>query len=91
MEVASDRGSRHAGVEFLLLVATDRFQVQADGRASQVPAGSRVTVTGRLELVGEYEWDAFQIEESRAEWLVKALAPAGDDDVMLDLVALSSG
>jgi len=56
-----------------------------------VPTGSRVTVTGRLTVVGEYEWDAFALGESRADWLVKAVAPADNDDTMLDLVAPSNG
>ncbi|TDW74967.1 hypothetical protein EV653_0077 [Kribbella pratensis] len=42
-------------------------------------------------MVGEYEWEAFALSESRADWLVKAVAPADSDDTMLDLVAPSNG
>jgi hypothetical protein len=42
-------------------------------------------------VVGEYEWDAFALGESRADWLVKAVASADDDDTMLDLVAPANG
>jgi hypothetical protein len=38
-----------------------------------------------------YEWDAFALGESRSDWLLKAVAPADDDDTMLDLVAPSNG
>ncbi|HZX07261.1 MAG TPA: hypothetical protein VFF46_30275 [Kribbella sp.] len=50
-----------------------------------------MTVAGRLAVVGEYEWDAFALRESRADWFVKAIAPANNDDTMLDLVAPSNG
>jgi hypothetical protein len=65
--------------------------VEIDGWARDVPAGSRVTVTGRLEVVGDYEWDAFGLRESRADWLVKAIAWADDRDIMVDLGAPSNG
>lgn len=86
-----DVDTGHAGAEFVLTVGFDRFQVQTDGWARDVLTGSRVTVTGRLTVVGEYEWDAFSLGESRADWLVKAVAPADDDDTMLDLAAPSNG
>src|SRR4029453_6669067 len=38
-----------------------------------------------------YEGDAVALGESRPDWLVKAVAPADDDDTMLDLVAPSNG
>ncbi len=50
-----------------------------------------MTVTGRLEVVGDYEWDAFGLRESRADWLVKAIAWADDRDIMVDLGAPSNG
>ena len=82
---------RHAGVEFLLIAGPDRFQVQSDGWAHDLTAESRVAVTGRLELVGEYEWDAFHLDESRSSWVVKTVVPADHDDFMLDVVAPVDG
>ena len=61
---------QHSGAEFVLTVGADRFQVQFDGHASEVLPNSRVTVTGGLELVGEYEWDAFEIGDARSDWIV---------------------
>ncbi|MGZ0150157.1 hypothetical protein ACXJJ3_24060 [Kribbella sp. WER1] len=87
VDMDTGRGGQHAGVEFVLTVGSDRYQVQADGWARDVLTGSRVMVIGRLELVGEYEWEAYSLHESRADWLVKAVAPADDEDTMLDLVA----
>ncbi|HTW09721.1 MAG TPA: hypothetical protein VME46_19610 [Acidimicrobiales bacterium] len=86
--VSSGRESstrRHAGVEFVLVTGADRFQVQADGWARDWTVGSRVAATGRLAVVSEYEWDGFELDESRADWLVNAVTPADDDDFMLDL------
>jgi hypothetical protein len=90
-DVDTGQGGRHTGAEFVLTVGSDRYQVQTDGWARDVPTGSRVSVTGRLTVVGEYEWDAFALGESGADWLVKAVAAADDDDTMLDLVAPSNG
>jgi hypothetical protein len=33
-----------------------------------------VTVTGGLELVGEYEWNAFELGATRAVWIVTKVA-----------------
>ncbi len=52
-------------------------------------AESRVTVTGRVAVVGEYEWDAFELEESRSDWRVSAVASGDRDDMMLELASLS--
>ncbi|MEV4266782.1 hypothetical protein [Kribbella sp. NPDC049584] len=90
-DVDTGRGRQHAGAEFVLTVGSDRYQVDTDGWARDVPTGSRVTVTGRLTVVGECEWEAFALDESRADWLVKAAAPADNDDTRLDLVAPSNG
>ncbi|TDO26065.1 hypothetical protein EV643_1743 [Kribbella sp. VKM Ac-2527] len=43
-------------------------------------------LTGRLSIVGAYEWDDFALTESPADWLVKAVAKADRGDTMLDLV-----
>ena len=50
-----------------------------------------MTVTGRLTVVGKYEGDAFALGESRADWLVKAVAPTDEDAPMLDRIAPSNG
>ena len=81
---------RHAGVEFLLIAGPARFQVQSDGWAHDLTAGARVAVTGCLQLVGEYEWDAFHLDESRTDWLVKTVVP-DHGDFMLDVAAPADG
>jgi hypothetical protein len=86
-DVDTGRGTEHAGAEFLLTVAADQFLVQFDGWARDVPTGSRVTVTGQLSVIGAYEWDDFGLTESRADWLVQAVASADHGDTMLDLAA----
>jgi hypothetical protein len=81
-------GGHHAGTEFALTVGATRYQVSTGGHPADVTAGSRVVVTGRLELVGGYEWDAFDLSDTRADWLVKAAKPAiwaGRGDALIDL------
>jgi hypothetical protein len=90
-DVDTGAGTRHAGAEFVLTAGADRYQVATDGWARDVPAGSRVAVTGRLVVVGDYEWDAFGLRESRADWLVKAISWADNGDIMVDLGAPSNG
>lgn len=81
---------RHCGSEFVLTIGADRFQVQIEGRASEVPPDSRVTVTGELRLVGEYEWDAFELTDTRADWVVKKVVALPDDDIAVDLAPPSA-
>lgn len=84
------RGSEHAGVELVLTVGSERYQVQSDGWARDIPAASRVVVTGRLAFVGAYEWDAFGLTDSRSNWMVHAVAPADQGDTMLDVTVSAS-
>lgn len=85
------RGATHGGVEFVVQVGSHRYQVQSEGWASDVRAASRVTVRGRFEVVGAYEWEDFGLDDTRSTWLVQAMASAEDGDVMLDVVAPSGG
>lgn len=75
----------HAGAEFVLSVGADRFQVQFDGHASEVVPAARVTVTGGLELVGEYEWESFGLRDTRADWLVTKVVALPDGDISVEL------
>lgn len=81
-------GGRHAKGEFVLAVRDDRFQVQLEGTTRDIQPGSRVTVDGPLFVVGAYEWDDFQLTESRADWFVRAAVRADRGDTMLDLVSM---
>ncbi len=80
------RGSNeHSGVEFVLAVGPDRFLVSCDGRAADVGTGSRLTATGRLALIGEYEWEGFELTDTRADWLVTEVVDLPDGDTKLAL------
>lgn len=83
----AERGRRreHSGAEFVLRVGADQFQVQFDGHASEVVPGARVTVTGRLELVGEYEWESFLLHDTRTDWLVTEIVELTDGDISVRL------
>jgi hypothetical protein len=87
-EVDQDGGGRHARGEFVLAVGHDRYQVQLEGSTRDIQLGSRVTAEGPLFVVGAYEWDDFQLTESRADWLVRAAVRADRGDTMLDLVSI---
>lgn len=77
--------SRHAGAEFVLTVGALRFQVECSGHASEVPMGSYITVSGELVLVGDYEWDDFELTDTRRDWRVKQVANLCDADVLVEL------
>jgi hypothetical protein len=80
-------GIETVGAEFVLTIDTGAFQVQTDQRVHDLPPrGSRVMVTGKLTLVGDYEWEAFELADTRDAWHVRATAVAASGDEMLDLV-----
>ena len=83
------RGSRHSGVEFVLTVGPDRFRVRSEGRASDVVPGSRLTATGSLALIGEYEWKDFELPDIRADWLVTSVVDLPDGDIKVALPCVS--
>jgi len=85
-----DKGGRgkDARGEFVLTVHDDRFQVQLEGSTRDIQPRDRVTVDGPLFIVGAYEWDDFQLTESRADWPVRSVVRADRGDTMLDLVSI---
>jgi hypothetical protein len=53
-----------------------------------------VRQNGAGPLVGGYEWNAFDLVDTRADWLVKAAKPAiwaGCGDALIDLQPLITG
>lgn len=42
-------------------------------------------VTGGLELVGNYEWGAFEFADTRADWLVTKVVDLPSEDIMVEL------
>lgn len=75
----------HSGAELVLTIGSDRFQVQFDGSASDVVPGSRVTATGELVLVGDYEWESFDLTDTRADWYIVRVVDLPGDDIQVDL------
>jgi len=71
--------------EFVLAVGDDRFHVMFEGQAAEIVPDARVTVTGTFALVGDYEWDAFRLVDTRDDWLVTRVITADGGDAMLDL------
>ncbi|MCA1984736.1 hypothetical protein [Nocardioides nematodiphilus] len=83
-----DEDSNHhqrAGAELVLSVDSDRFQVQFKGSASTVTPNSRLTATGELVLVGDYEWDAFDLTDTRADWRVMRVVDLARGAVLVEL------
>lgn len=76
---------RHSTSERISCWSTKRYQVQTKGWARDVATGSRVFASGRLEIIADYEFDGFQLTESRTNWLVNNIEPLGNGDLMIDL------
>ncbi|QWC86660.1 hypothetical protein KLP28_08325 [Nocardioidaceae bacterium] len=72
---------RQAGAEIVLVVGRDRFIAGHGGSAHDVVPGSRVTVTGKPTLVGDYEWDGFGLPDLRADWAVREVVKGFDREV----------
>lgn len=61
--------------------------MQWQGRAADVVEGARVTVTGELFVGPDYEWEAFELPDTRADWTVPDVTrPVPYGDVWVDLV-----
>ena len=84
-------GVQVVGAELVITTGEDRFQVQLDGRAQDVRPGSRVTVTGELVLVGAYEWESFDLPDTRDDWVVRRVVGLCDGDVGVDPVRVALG
>jgi hypothetical protein len=85
IDIDVDGRRRHSGAEFVLAVNAHRFQARVDGWAHEVRPGSRVAVRGQLSVVGDYEWDAFQLSDSRADWHVAEVVVLETGDAMIHL------
>jgi len=83
----SDTGSgpHHAGTDVVLSVNGDLMQSQIAGPASDIDIGSALTVRGRLSHIGDYEWDAFGLVDTRRAWAIEEVHRLPDDDLMLRL------
>lgn len=76
-----------AGAEFVLSIGPDRFQVQFGGNVADMAPHSRVTVIGTLELVGAYEWDAFELRDTRADFAVYQVISMSNGDILVDVAS----
>jgi hypothetical protein len=78
--------------EFLLSAQGIEFWVQTDVKPASVVAGSQVTATCRLSVIGDYEWEAFALADIRADWVVREVVRLGEapgQDFMLLLERVS--
>ena len=73
------------GAEFVLSVGEAQFQVRHGSLAADVAENARVMVTGALELVSDYEWEAFGLVDTRAHWLVSQVVELTGGEFCVDL------
>lgn len=66
-------GRRPSGSEFVISTGDQAFLARTEGSAAGVAAGSRVTAQCTLSVVADYEWDAFDLPDLRADWYVRRL------------------
>ena len=80
-------------VEFAIRVRDLDVHAQVPGKARDISDGARVTVRGRLRVIGNYEWEAFALTDVRTSWLVRTVeTPDEDEDedaALLDLTNIS--
>jgi hypothetical protein len=63
----------HAGLEFVITAGDLGMVARTAGPVSEVAAGSRVTAQCTLNVAADYEWDAFELPDLRADWYVRRL------------------
>ena len=62
-----------AGSEFVITAGDLAMVARTAGPVSEVAAGSRITAQCTLNVVADYEWDAFELPDLRADWYVRRL------------------
>jgi hypothetical protein len=65
------KGPRHAGTDVVLLVDGEQLLAHVRGPASTVMMGARVSVRGEVSVVAAYEWDAFDVADTRRPWSIQ--------------------
>jgi hypothetical protein len=87
-DFAVDEGSgpRHAGVELVLSVDDRLMHAQIGGQAGEVEVGSLLSVRGQLCVIGDYEWDAFDLVDTRGSWSVVELRRLLHGDYLVGLL-----
>ena len=90
-DVRTTAGEYEAGqcacAEFLLTVGPLCVAVRLDGSVAALTGHSRVQVTGSLELIAEHEYDAFELADTRADWLVRRVSESSDNGIAVDIDA----
>lgn len=77
-------GPRHAGVHVVLSVTGDLIQAQVPAAAARdLQRDAPLTVRGEISLVADYEWDAFELVDTRRSWSVEEVQHLGSGDYLL--------
>lgn len=79
-------GSRHSGTDVVLTVNGSLIQAQLDGWARDFTHGSRMSVRGELLVIPYYEWDDFELVDTRSTWKVESTRRLPDGDLLLQLL-----
>jgi hypothetical protein len=53
------------------------------GPASTLEVGARATVCGEVDLIAQYEWDAFDLAETRRRWSIEDVRRLDAGDYLL--------
>jgi hypothetical protein len=86
-QVNMGAGPQHSGVELVLTINGRLIQAQVEGHASDVEPGSRLSLRGELVVIGNYEWEDFELVDTRAPWLVTEIRQfSNDGDYLLRLI-----
>jgi hypothetical protein len=77
-------GPRHAGAHVVLSVTGDLIQAQVPAAAAtDLQRDAQLTVRGEISLVADYEWDAFELVDTRRSWSVEEVQHLGSGDYLL--------
>jgi hypothetical protein len=82
-----DMGSapQHGGTDVVLSVNGELMQAQVPGPASDIGTGSTLTVAGEVSLIADYEWDAFELVDTRRSWVIEEVHHIEIGDYLLQL------
>ena len=70
-DMGAGAGLQHSGARVVLSVHEQPMQASVAAHARDLELGTRLTIRGDISLVHYYEWDAFDLVDTRRSWSVE--------------------
>jgi hypothetical protein len=82
-DIGRAEGLQHGGTNIVLSVTGELVHAQIPGPAADIGTGSMLTLSGEVSLIADYEWDAFELVDTRRSWSIEDVRYLGCGDYLL--------